>query len=190
MGVELTSRTSERFEADALLLTWERRAILAAIPFSLGSVFAALQKDFSTFARVIVGILTVAAAASSAVHVFAALQDRKAAYERAARRHASVRRRIESVRAELAARGGLDTEWKKIGEIKEEMDYVAASSPNASGRLFDKTRRQLKGEFTRGERMWAWIKGLELEPLGLPSAVDGPREAEVEAEHRRPAGGV
>lgn len=196
-------------EADALLFTWERRAMLATFAHSnsanrcaawdvrLGSisvvltaivgtsVFAALQKDFNTAARIAVGILTVGAAASSAVHVFAALPDRKAAYERAARRHAAVRRRIESARAKLAASGGSFDAWEEIGAIREEMDSVAASSPNAAGRIWIKTRRQMKGEFTRRERFWAKLRGLTLDPVGVAPSVDGPLQRLSDADDER-----
>jgi len=140
------------------------------------SVFAAFQKDFSTTTRIVVGVFTVGAAVSSAIHVFAGLADRKSAYERASRRHACVRRRIETARAKLAASGESSETWEEVEEIRTEMDSVAASSPNAAGRIWIQTRRQMKGEFSRRERLRARFRGLPLRPIGQPPSVDGPRQ--------------
>jgi hypothetical protein len=199
VGSEEVGKISTREEADALLFTWERRTMLAVFAHSrsanrcaawdtrLGSasviltavvgtsVFASLQRDLSTGARIAVGILTVAAAAASAVHVFAALPDRKAAYERASRRHAAVRRRIETTRARLGIAGNNADVWQEVEGIREEMDAVAASSPNAAGRIWNRTRRQMKGEFTRWEHLVARLRGVPLIPVGLAPTVDGPQ---------------
>jgi hypothetical protein len=73
--------------------------------------------------------------------------------------------------------------WREVGKIKQEMDTVAASNPNASGRIWDRVRRQMKGEYTRSERLWARIKGVPLVSLGQPSEPDGPREKLAELEN-------
>lgn len=189
-----------RVEADALLYKWERRAMLAVFSYAgsadrcaawnirLGStsviltaivgtsVFATLQVNPSTIARIGVGLLTVAAAASSAVHVFAGLPDRKSAYEQALRRHAAIRRRIEIARVRLAASGESPSIWNEVEAIKGEVDSAAASSPNAVGRLWEQVKRQMKGEFTWWERLRAKVRGLPLPPAGLLPSIDSPRE--------------
>jgi hypothetical protein len=187
-------------EADRLLLIWERRSTLAAVAHSrsanrcgnwdtrLGalsviltaivgtSVFAALQKSFSTTAKVAVAFLTVGAAVTSAVHTFAGLAERKSSYEVASRRHAAVRRRIESARARLASGAAPNEVWREVEEIRSEMDTVAASNPNASGRIWDRTRRHLKGQFSHWERIVAHLRGLPPAPIGQTKDPDGPRE--------------
>lgn len=192
-------RILERNEADVLLYTWQRRTMLAVFSHArsanrcaawdirLGSasviltaivgtsVFATLQADPGTTTRIAVGVLTVAAAASSAVHVFAGLPDRKSAYERASRRHADIRRRIEIVRGRLATSGESTSIWNEVEEIKEEMDAAAASSPNAAGRIWEQVKRQMKGEFTRWERARAKIRGVPLSAAGLLPSIDTPR---------------
>jgi hypothetical protein len=126
------------------------------------SVFATLQADPGTATRIGVGVLTVAAAATSAVHVFAGLVDRKVAYERASRRYSAVRRRIEIARARLSATGESPAIWEEVEMIKEEMDSAAASTPNAAGRLWDQVKRQMQGEFTWWERLRARVRGVPL----------------------------
>jgi hypothetical protein len=141
MGME---RDAARKEADVLLHTWERRTVLAVFSHArsanrcaawdirLGSasviltaivgtsVVATLQTEVDTPVRIGVGVLTVAAAASSAVHVFAGLPDRKAVYEQASRRHAVIRRRIEAVRARLATSGECSSIWDEVDSIEED----------------------------------------------------------------------
>jgi hypothetical protein len=116
------------------------------------SVFAALQRDFGTAARIGVALLTVGAAVTSAVHTFAGLAERKSSYEIASRRHAAVRHRIGTIRARIAVAQVDSDIWQEIDAIKAKMDDVAASNPNASARIWDRTRRQMKAHFTRGEK--------------------------------------
>lgn len=189
---------SARIDADVLLYTWERRTMLAVFSHArsanrcaawdirLGSasviltaivgtsVVATLQTEAGTPVRIGVGVLTVAAAASSAVHVFAGLPDRKAVYERASRRHAAIRRRIEVMRARLATSGESSSIWDEVDSVKKEMDSAAASSPNAAGRVWEKVKRQMKGEFTWWERLGAKVRGVPLSAGSLPS-IDSPR---------------
>jgi divalent metal cation (Fe/Co/Zn/Cd) transporter len=189
-----------RKEADLLLLKWERRTMLAVFSHArsanrcaswdirLGaasviltaivgtSVFATLQIDPGNAVRVGVGVLTVAAAVSSAVHVFAGLTDRKATYEQASRRHAAIRRRIEVVRARLATTEQSSSIWDEVEGIKKEMDSAAASSPNAAGRVWEQVKRQMKGEFTWWERLRAKALGVPLSQVGLLPSIDSPRD--------------
>jgi hypothetical protein len=187
-----------RHEVDLLLADWERRSLLAVLAHArsanrcatwnvrLGglataltavvgtSIFATLQEDLSITARVIVGVVTIAAAISTAVTTFAALPARKEAYEQASRRHASVRRSIETVRTRLAAGKQFDV-WAEIAELQVALDEAARGMPNASARIWDRTRRQLKGEFTWWEKLWCWARGLPPpRAIGVPEDVGGP----------------
>jgi hypothetical protein len=190
-------RNQDIAAADELLLKWERRSTLAAIAHSrsanrcatwdviLGSisviftavvgtsVFAALQEDLDTTARVAVAFFTVGAAISTAVHVFAAFPARRAAYEAASRGHAALRRRIEDVRARLEAGEGMKV-WEMVEAVRTEMNELAKASPNAARRIWNQTRRQMKGEFTRWERFWAKLRGVPLDQVGRQGQADGP----------------
>jgi hypothetical protein len=189
-----------RVEADVLLYKWERRVLLAVFSHArsanrcaawdlrLGatsviltaivgtSVFATLQANPSITTRIGVGVLTVVAAASSAVHVFAGLSDRKAVYEQASQRHGDIRRRIEIARGRLAVPGESPLIWEEVEAIKEEMDSAAASSPNAAGRVWEQVKRQMKGEFTWWERLQARVRGVPLPAGELLPSIDSPRE--------------
>lgn len=168
--------------ADELLADWEQRSLLAVISHArsanrcatwdarLGSgataltaivgtsIFATLQDNVSITSRMVVGCLTIAAAVATAVLTFAALPQRKEAYERASRRHASVRRRIEVLRCRLAAGDESDI-WTEIALIREELDAAGGGTPNASRRVWDRTRRHLNGDFTWWERVGRRAEG-------------------------------
>ena len=109
------------------------------------------------------------------MQTFAALRPRKEAYERAARRHSAVRRQIELARAQLAAGDDFDV-WERIEEIRKAGDEAAADSPNASPRLFDRTRREFKNELTWSDRVRRRVAGLPpYSALGSPEDTGGPR---------------
>jgi hypothetical protein len=187
-----------RHEADELLANWESRARLSAIAQArsanrcvawdarLGStatvltaivgtsIFATLQEDVSVAARVVVGVLTIAAATSTAVHTFAALSQRRDAYQKASRRHAAVRRRIEAVRARLAEGEQFDV-WAEIASLQTALDDAALASPNASPRIWERTRRQLNGHYTWWERLGLWARGLPSASVIRPHHLAAPR---------------
>lgn len=176
-------QTTAPERADELLSRWEQRSILAllaharsanrcsswdlwlgvagaALTAAVGTgIFATIRNDVSTTVRAIVGIVTVAAAIFTSVHTFAALGQRTEIYERASRRHAAVRRRIELVRARLAAGEDFDV-WAEVEGIKAEIDEAAASTGNASRRIWNRTRREVRNELTRWERLRRRLSGL------------------------------
>ncbi len=183
--MDTETKSSRAAAADKLLLEWERRSLLASLAHArsanrsgnwdvrLGvasaaltavvgtAIFASIAHDVSTLARVIAGSISVLAAVLTAVQTFAALGPRKEAYERAARRHSAVRRQIELVRAQLAAGEDFDI-WAHIEEIRKAGDEAAADSPNASPRLFNRTRRELKNELTWFDKIRRRSAGLAI----------------------------
>lgn len=197
-----------RERADELLRDWEQRNILAlrahaksanrcsrwdvrlgsagaALTAAIGTaIFATLQQDVSIEARVVVGVVTVIAAALTAVHTFAGLVTRKETYEQASRHHARVRRRIEVARTRLAAREEFDI-WAEVDAICAALDDAAAATPNASGRVWDRTRREHKAEFTWWEKLARAAKGLpKAKRIGDPADVGGPRQPFRKDEHQ------
>lgn len=187
-----------RAQADHLLSQWEQRTLLAvlanarsanryaawelwlggigaALTAAVGTgIFATLEHAVSTPVRVGVGLVTVAAAVCTALHTFAAFGQRQAVYEAASRRQATVRRRIELVRARLAAEDDFDY-WTEVQEIRVALDEASSGTPNASRRIFDRTRRELKNELTRWDRIRRFLTGHPRESkLGKPDDYGGP----------------
>lgn len=187
-----------RAEADRLLFEWQQRCLLAllsharsanrcnaweawlggagaALTAAVGTgIFASLESDVSLALRIVAGAVAFAAAAAVAVHTFADLPGRARSYERAARPHAANRRRIEVLRARLAAGDEFDV-WNQIDEIRVEMDRAAAESPNASGRIWNRTRRELKNELNWWERTRRRLSGRSTQSqLGKPEDRGGP----------------
>ncbi|HEY1508317.1 MAG TPA: SLATT domain-containing protein, partial [Solirubrobacteraceae bacterium] len=174
--MDIPSKSSSAAEADRLLAEWEQRSLLASLAHArsanrsaawdlrLGlvsasvtaivgtAIFASIAHDVSTLARIIAGAVSVLAAVLTAVRTFAAPGQRKEAYERASRRHSAVRRQIEVVRTQLAAGEAFDV-WARIEEVRIAGDEAAADSPNASPRLFDRTRREMKNELTWWDKL-------------------------------------
>ena len=158
---------------------WDLRLgiVGAALTAVVGTaIFASIAHDVSTVARIIAGNVSVIAATLTAVRTFAALGQRKEAYERASRRHSAVRRRIEVLRSRLAAGEDFDV-WAEVEEIRKAGDQeAAADSPNASPRMFDRTRRELKNELTWWDKLRRRAVGLpSSSALGSPDDKGGPR---------------
>ena len=129
----------------------------AALAATVGTaVFATLGQSLSLVPRVIVGLVSVSAAVLSAIQTFAGLPDRIATYERAARRFASVRRDVEVLRC--ASPGSLGP--ADLRELQVRLDHAAEDSPNAPRRLWERTRREMKGEFAWWERVSRLLRGL------------------------------
>lgn len=153
---------------------WDARlggliAVLSAIAGT--SVFATLESGFGTAERIAVGLISVTAAVVAGVQAFAALSKRAYEYERAARRFGSLRREIEEARwllhddqASLSAR---------VSVLRTMLDDAARDAPNTPPRIWNRARREMKGEFTRAERLVRRIRGLP------PPAVLGSGEPHV-----------
>ena len=190
---------NRRREVDKLLADWEERCTLALLAHArsanrcntaevwLGGaavtmtaavgtgIFATLKSTISTPVRVIAGAIAVLAATLTAVHTFAKLPERAAAYEQASRAHASNRRLVELLRARLAAGETFDV-WGALEEVRIQWERASAESPNASGRIWNRTRRELKDDMYWWERSRRWLSGRGWRSkLGQPDDRGGPR---------------
>lgn len=173
--------------ADATLAEWERRALLALLAYNLAAsrcrtlstvlgassavlagavgtaVFASLSRDPSTLVRVTVGLVSVLTAVLASIQTFANWSARIDDYERAARRFGAVRRMIERERSILSEARNREV----LREVEVALNEAAEASPNAPGRIYARVRRHMKGQFTRTDRIGAWIRGVKLEQLGV-----------------------
>lgn len=147
----------------------------AALTAAVGTgIFASLESEVGVVPRVAAGTVAFAAAIAVAVHTFADLPGRAKSYERAARPHAANRRRIEFLRARLAAGDDSDI-WEQIDVLRIEMDRAASESPNAARRVWNRTRRELKNELTWWERTRRRLTGRPAQSqLGKPEDRGGP----------------
>ncbi len=140
---------------------WDTRlggtvAILTAVVGT--SIFATLNKDPSTAAKIGAGVVTVAAAIASGIQAFAGLSKRIEDYQQAARRYGSIRREIEQLRATADKAGAVPSE--EVTRIRNLLDIAADNSPNAPKRIWLKSRRHTRGEFTVWERLGDRLRGL------------------------------
>jgi hypothetical protein len=174
--------TVTRTSADGLLQDWRNRTRLALYAYNsavnslrrverwlggaaatLGAVagtvvFATLSISPSFTARLIVGLVTVLAAVLVAIQTFAGFDKRIGAYEEAARQWGRVRRLIEQARLELTDDPA--TPSAVLTAIRVEIDAVAEQCPNAPGRIWNRTRRQVQNRYTWWERFVSKVKGL------------------------------
>jgi hypothetical protein len=142
--------------------TWNARlgllvAILTAVVGT--SVFATLQEDVSLSARISVGLISLLATVLAGVQVYAKLPEAITEYEKAARRFGAVRREIEEARLRLSSLNE-DEVLVLVATLRGRLDQVAEESPNAPGRLWERTRRHVKGEYTWWERLGVRLRGL------------------------------
>lgn len=150
-------------------LKWHARvgglaAVLAAVAGT--SVFASLGDDVEPAARVAVAVVSLLAAVLSGIQAFARLPQRAEEYERAARRFGAVRREIEQARIFLPS--NLAECQQTLDRLRTGLDDAAEQSGQAAERVWTRTRRHVKGQFTRRERWLNRVRGLpELKPLSL-----------------------
>ena len=157
--------------------TWDTRIgfVVAVLTALIGtSVFATLQEDVSTGARIVVGLVSVAAAIFSSVQAFAGLGQRTEEYERAARRYGIVRRRLEIAQQSLPADHGARLEF--LEQLKRELDAAAEDSPNAPTRIRNRVRREMEGEFPWWTRLSRRLRGLPAPTKLGPGEVRGKEE--------------
>jgi len=185
----------DRTRTDRLLHQWQQRTIVAIFAYNraasrcrmldtlLGgiaatlaaaigtAVFATLEQQVGTAARIFAGTLSVAAAILAGVQTFATLPKRVEEYEQAGRRFGSLRREIELLRLTLPETpAGMA---QAVEEIRRRLDLAAQSSPNAPRRLWERTREQVKGEYGYGYRIRRRLRGLPpARPLGLGGVLD------------------
>jgi hypothetical protein len=177
-------------DLDQLLAHWQERALVSIFSFGAASdrcrawdtrlggavailtaivgtsIFATVNHEPSTVARIVAGSVAVAAAIAAGIQAFAGLSQRIEDYEKAARRYGAIRREIEQVRVAAADNGVVSDE--SVEKIRSLLDAAAEGSPNAPKRIWLKTRRHIRGEFTRWERLSDKFQGLPpREKLGL-----------------------
>lgn len=132
------------------------------------TLFATLKNDVNTTARITVGAVSILAAILSALGVFAALPKRIEQYEAAARRFGAVRREIEQTLAQISTNVTVDMD--RLDELREGLNLAAESSPNAPRRIWNRTRRHIKGDYTWWERAIRKVAGRHSpRPLGGPA---------------------
>ncbi|HWT39614.1 MAG TPA: SLATT domain-containing protein [Paraburkholderia sp.] len=150
---------------DELLLKWIRRAresqkshydmadLLAARNrwFGVGvttlsavvgtTVFLSLVVSAdSAWGRLVVGLVSIAAAVSAALQTFLRYAERAEAHRAAGARYGAVRRRLEAIYAgDPDARDG-----RHIGEVREILDRLAEDSPSVPPRVFRRTQDTLR----------------------------------------------
>lgn len=134
--------------------------IVAILSAAVGtSVFASLGQSVSGLIKVIVGAVSLLAAVMSGIQVFAALPQRIEEYEKSARRFGVIRRQIEQTRLSLETVNAIELK-AEMDRIRTSLDSAAEASPNAPRKIWEKTRRHVKGEYTWREVGLRRVRGL------------------------------
>ena len=174
---------AEPDDVDRLLEEWQRRATLHLVVFNkaanrsgrwngiLGwltvalialvgtSVFATLEHNVGLAARILVGSVGVVAAVLAVTLVVGRFPEHAEEYRKAGRRFGAIRREIEEARL-LAPNDNAEIR-KLLDHFRDLLDRAAEDSTNAPPGLWNKTDRQMKRQFTRWERAYAWLRGLK-----------------------------
>ncbi|HEY2020804.1 SLATT domain-containing protein [Paraburkholderia sp.] len=136
------SQMSHYDMADLLSARERRMGWLATVltAFVGTAVFASLSlPPASIEMRIFVGLVSVAATLSAALHVFLRYAERAEKHRAAGARYGAVRRRLEAVFAgDADARDG-----HYLSTIRTELDRLAEDSPNVPPRVFYRTQRML-----------------------------------------------
>ncbi|MGF6965197.1 hypothetical protein OKW43_002202 [Paraburkholderia sp. WC7.3g] len=132
-----------------LLSARERRMgwlVTALTAFVGTAVFASLSAPpVSIGMRIVVGLVSVAAAMSAALQTFLRYAERAEKHRAAGARYGAVRRRLEAVFA-----GDADArETHYLSAIRTELDRLAEDSPNVPPRIFYRTQRTLLADRPR-----------------------------------------
>lgn len=182
MAVSSTELPRRERDHDGLLAHWQQRTLVAFLAHNLAadrcrswdtrlggsvavltavvgtSIFATLNHDPSVTAKIVAGTVSVAAAIAAGIRAFAALPQRIEDYRLAARQYGAIRREIEQIRAVASADGEISV--ATITHVRTLLDEVAENSPNAPRRIWAKSRRHTRGEFTWWERAIDRLRGL------------------------------
>lgn len=126
-----------------LLSSRDRRVgwlVTALTAFVGTAVFASLNSAaVSAQLRIFVGLVSVTAAVSAALQTFLRYAERAEKHRAAGARYGAVRRRLEAIYAgDPDARDG-----HYLTAIRDELDRLAADSPNVPPRIFYRTQRTL-----------------------------------------------
>jgi hypothetical protein len=107
------------------------------------SVFATLQDPVNTGMRIVVGVVSVAAAVLASLQTFLSFAERAEKHRQAAERWAAMRREITEILAlhpsYLATRGDPKN---YLDDLRKRMDEIAAESPEMSGRRWKRALEQ------------------------------------------------
>ncbi|MBP0592585.1 SLATT domain-containing protein [Paraburkholderia sp. LEh10] len=162
---------------DELLLKWIRRAresqkshydmadLLAARNRLFGvavtvisavvgtTVFLSLVASAdSPWARLVVGLVSIAAAVSAALQTFLRYAERAEEHRAAGARYGAVRRRLEAIYAdEPGAREG-----RQLSEVRGILDRLAEDSPSVPPRVFRRTQQTLRVAAAHGRDAGGW----------------------------------
>jgi hypothetical protein len=129
-----------------LLSARDRRAgwLVTALTALVGTaVFASLSSTaVSPALRILVGLVSVAAAVSAALRNFLRYAERAEKHRSAGARYGAVRRRLEAIFAgDADARDG-----HYLTAIRDELNRLAEDSPNVPPQIFYRTQRTLSDE--------------------------------------------
>ncbi len=166
---------------DELLLKWIRRAresqkshydmadLLAARNRWFGIGVTALSAVVGTtvflslvvsadlpWGRLLVGLVSIAAAVSAALQTFLRYAERAEAHRAAGARYGAVRRRLEAIYAgDPGARDGR-YDGRYISEVREILDRLAEDSPSVPPRVFRRTQDTLRVAALQGRDGDGW----------------------------------
>jgi hypothetical protein len=134
-------------------------ASVAILSASVGAfLVASWDVQLDQTSSMIAGGASIVVAGLAAAQTFAAFPQRISDYERAARRFGAVRREIEVL--SLAFASDLpDDPFGELHAIRKTLDAAAEASPNAPRGLWDRTRREISGDFTSLDRLRAFLRG-------------------------------
>jgi hypothetical protein len=125
------------------LVGWLVTALTALVGTA---VFASLTVTaVSVEVRVVVGLVSVAAAVGAALQTYLRYAERAEKHRAAGARYGAVRRRLEAIFAgDADARDG-----HYLTAIRDELDRLAEDSPNVPPRIFYRTQRALSADTVR-----------------------------------------
>jgi hypothetical protein len=111
------------------------------------SVFATLQEPVNTGMRIVVGVVSVAAAVLASLQTFLSFAERAEKHRQAAERWAAIRREITEILAlhpsYLATHGDPKN---YLDDLRKRMDEVAAESPEMPGRRWARALAQTQAD--------------------------------------------
>lgn len=106
----------------------------------------------SALGRLVVGLVSIAAAVSAALQTFLRYAERAEAHRAAGARYGAVRRRLEAIYAgDPGARDG-----RYISEVREILDRLAEDSPSVPPRVFVRTQETLRVAALQGRDGNRW----------------------------------
>lgn len=116
-------------------------AVTAIAAFVGTSVFLSLVATaVSPWARILIGLASIAAAVSSALQTFLRYAERAEKHRAAGARYGAVRRQLEAI---YAGNPGARDE-RQVSEVRDALDRLAEDSPAVPPAVFHRTQRTLR----------------------------------------------